>query len=50
MGPEESQVGIIWIELRIRVSMVRTMSTRPPLNRALNSASASKGQEILEWL
>ena len=50
VGPQEATMRIVWIEFGIRVSVVRAVSTRPPLDRPLHSASACSSEEVLQWL
>lgn len=48
--PPESSVRIIRIEVRVRVAVVRAVTTRPPLDRALDGTCTRDGEEVLEGL
>lgn len=50
VGVPESLVGIVWIQVSVGVPVVCAVAPGPPLDRALNSASASHCQSILERL
>ena len=48
MREPEALVGVVRIEVGVRVTMVGAVTAAPPLNRALNSTSSSYGKEVLE--
>ena len=48
MRPEETKVGVVWVELCVGISVMRAMPSAPPFYRALDCACASHGQEVLE--
>jgi len=50
MGPDQAVVGTIGVKVGVCVTMVRTVTTRPPLDRALYGACASHGQKVFERL
>lgn len=50
MGPDQAVVGAIGVEISVGVTMMRAMTTRPPLDRALHGAGASHGQKVFERL
>ena len=43
-------MGIVWIEVGIRVPVVCAVSTGPPLDRTLHSAGTRSGKEVLQRL
>ena len=48
VGPEEPMMGAIGVEVSVRVTMMGTVTTRPPLDRPLNSTRASECEEVFE--
>jgi len=48
MRPPETLVGRVRVELGVGVSVVCSMASRPPFDRALNSTGAGKGQGVLQ--
>lgn len=46
--PPETAVCVVGVELGVGVSVVSTVSARPPLNRAFDGAGSSHGQKVLE--
>lgn len=47
MGVEEAFVGVVGIKVGVGVTVVRTMTTGPPFNGALDGASTEHGQDVL---
>jgi hypothetical protein len=45
--PQQTAMGIIRVEVRIRVPVVRAMSTRPPLDRPLHRTCTSNSKKVL---
>src|SRR6267154_510324 len=50
VGPQETAMGIVGIKIGIRITVVRAVSTRPPLDRPLHSTSAHSSKEVLQRL
>jgi len=50
VGPQETAMGIVGIKFGIGVPVVRAVSTRPPLDRALHSTSTGSSKEVLQRL
>jgi hypothetical protein len=46
--PEQTVVSSIGIEISVGVTMVSTVSSRPPLDRTLDGTSSGKGEDVLE--
>jgi hypothetical protein len=45
--PPQALVSVIRVEVGVGVSVMRTVTTGPPLDRTLDCASASHGKDIL---
>ncbi len=43
MGPPEALMRGVWVEFGVGISMVRSVTSRPPLDRTLHRSSASDG-------
>ena len=43
-------MGIVWVKIRIRVPMVRAVSTGPPLDRSFHGTSTCSSKEVLQRL
>ena len=50
VGPKQTMVGTIRIELSIGVPMMGTMTTGPPLDRPLNGACTCDSEDVLQGL
>lgn len=50
VGVPESLVSIVWVQVGVSVPVVGTVAPGPPPDRALDGASASHCQSILERL
>jgi hypothetical protein len=48
MGPDEPVMGTIGVEVGVSVTMMSTVTARPPLDRTLNSTRASDREEVFE--
>lgn len=48
MRPEEPVMGTIGVEIGVRVTMMSTVTARPPLDRSLNSTRASDREKVFE--
>ena len=48
--PEQTLVRGVGIEFGVGVSVMRSMSSRPPFNRSFDGAGSSEGEEVLEGL
>ena len=48
MRPEEPMMGAIGVEVSVSVTMMSTVTARPPLDRTLNSTRASECKEVFE--
>lgn len=48
--PEEALVCVVGVECRIRIAMVRAVTTAPPLDGALDRTGACEGEEVLQRL
>lgn len=46
--PEQSLVRGVGVEIGIGVSVMRSMSSRPPFNRSFDGTGSSEGEEVLE--
>jgi hypothetical protein len=46
--PPEALVRIVGVKVGVGVTVVCTVSARPPLDRPLNGTGSSHGQEVLE--
>ena len=49
MGIEEPLMGVVWVKVGVGVTMVSTMATTPPLDRALHSTCTGNREDVLEW-
>lgn len=47
--PYKTVVGTIWIQVGIGVTVMSAVTTGPPLDRALYSASSSQSKSVLQW-
>ena len=50
VGEEKTLVGVVWVEIGVSVTVVRTMFTAPPFDRALYGTRACDCEKILERL
>ncbi len=50
MGPEEALICVVGVERRIRITVVRAVTTAPPLDGALDRTRACDGEEVLKRL
>lgn len=50
VGPEEALICVVGVERRIRIAMVRAVTTAPPLDGALDGTGACEGEEVLQRL
>ena len=48
--PPETPVRVVRVEFGVSVTMVGTVTTRPPFNGTFNSSCTSEGEEVLEGL
>jgi hypothetical protein len=48
MGVEEPLMGVIRVKVCVGVTMMSTMATTPPLDRALDSTCTSNRKDVLE--
>lgn len=48
--PPETQMRVVRVELGVGVSVVRTVTTGPPLDRAFDCTGTRRGESILERL
>jgi hypothetical protein len=48
MGPQEATMGIVWIKVGIRIPVMCTVPTRPPLDRTFHSTCARSSKEVLQ--
>jgi hypothetical protein len=48
VGPDEPVMGTIGVEVGVSVTMMSTVTARPPLDRTLNSTRASDREEVFE--
>jgi hypothetical protein len=46
--PPETFVGGVWVQLGVGISVVRSVSSRPPLNRPLNGTSSGSRESVLK--
>jgi hypothetical protein len=47
--PPEAFLRRVWVEVRVGIAVVSAMTARPPLDRALDGAGATEGEEVLKW-
>lgn len=50
VGPPETGICVVRVKFSVRVTVVRTVAARPPLDRTLDCASTCKREEVLKWL
>ena len=50
VGEPEASVRVVRVELGVCVAMVRTVTTRPPLDGAFDRAAPRDGKEVLQRL
>jgi len=48
--PEQTTMSIVWVEVGVRIPVVRTVSTRPPLDRSFHGTCTSNCKKVLERL
>lgn len=48
MGPEETVVGAVRVEVGVGITVVRTVTTSPPLDRALDGTCTGDGEGVFE--
>jgi len=49
MRPQETVMGAVRVQVGVGVTMVGTMTSRPPLDGTLNSTGSHETESVLEW-
>lgn len=50
MRVPEAFVGVVGVQVGVGISVMGTVTARPPLDGTLNSSSSGHGEEVLQWL